>query len=72
VTTGVAHSSLLESPTLEQLIDVADRYLYAKKWLKKHPGERPDLYEYPGRSPALIVPLPPAAEPKARAAEEES
>ncbi len=57
VSSGIAHSSLLEAPTLEQLLDVADRDLYAKKWLKKHPGERPDLYEYPGRS-ARVIPLP--------------
>ncbi|HEX8616734.1 MAG TPA: diguanylate cyclase [Thermoanaerobaculia bacterium] len=57
VTTGVAHSSLLDEPTLEILLGVADRDLYAKKWVKKHPGERPDLYEYPGRGAAL-VPLP--------------
>jgi two-component system cell cycle response regulator len=56
VSSGIAHSSLLESPTLEQLLDAADRDLYAKKWLKKHPGERPDLYEYPGRG-AKILPL---------------
>jgi diguanylate cyclase (GGDEF)-like protein len=57
ITTGVAHSSLLDDPTLEVLLDVADRDLYAKKWVKKHPGERPDLYEYPGRG-AAIVSLP--------------
>jgi diguanylate cyclase (GGDEF)-like protein len=56
VSSGIAHSSLLASPALEQLLDAADRDLYAKKWLKKHPGERPDLYEYPGRS-AKIVPM---------------
>ena len=71
VTSGLAHSSLLENATLEQLLDVADRDLYAKKWLKKHPGQRAELYEYPGRS-AAILPLA-AAEPvvRARAAEEE-
>ncbi|MGZ5450767.1 MAG: hypothetical protein ACXW5U_22790, partial [Thermoanaerobaculia bacterium] len=37
---GVAHSSLIPGATLEQLLDAADRDLYAKKWLKKHPGER--------------------------------
>jgi diguanylate cyclase (GGDEF)-like protein len=54
VSTGIAHSSLLRGATLEQLLDVADRDLYAKKWLKKHPGERPDLYEYPARSGAVL------------------
>jgi diguanylate cyclase (GGDEF)-like protein len=59
VTSGVAHSSLLPNATLEQLLEAADRDLYAKKWLKKHPGERADLYEYPGpRARASIIPLP--------------
>ena len=49
-TSGVAHSSLIPNATLEQLLDAADRDLYAKKWVKKHPGERAELYEYPGRS----------------------
>ncbi|HYK05101.1 MAG TPA: diguanylate cyclase [Thermoanaerobaculia bacterium] len=71
VTSGVAHSSLLDSPTLEQLLDVADRDLYAKKWLKKHPGERSDLYEYPD-SGASIVSLPPSGEARKRVAEEEN
>ena len=55
VSGGVAHSSLLDSPTLEQLLGVADRDLYAKKWLKKHPGERPELYEYPGRGARIFT-----------------
>jgi diguanylate cyclase (GGDEF)-like protein len=37
-TSGVAHSSLLANATLEQLLDAADRDLYAKKWVKKNPG----------------------------------
>jgi diguanylate cyclase (GGDEF)-like protein len=71
VTGGLAHSSLLDNPTLEQLLDVADRDLYAKKWLKKHPGERPDLYEYPDNG-ASVFTLPPGKLPRKRAAEEES
>lgn len=72
VTSGVAHSSLLgENATVEQLIDVADRDLYAKKWLKKHPGERTDLYEYPV-SGASIVPLPAGEQVRKRAADKES
>jgi diguanylate cyclase (GGDEF)-like protein len=71
-TSGVAHSSLIENGTLEQLLDVADRDLYAKKWVKKHPGERPDLYEYPGRNGAAIVPLPDQREmPRRRTAKGE-
>lgn len=57
ISSGLAHSSLLKEGTLEQLLDAADRDLYAKKWLKKHPGERPDLYEYSGRG-ARVIPLP--------------
>lgn len=57
-TTGVAHSSLIPNAALEQLLDAADRDLYAKKWLTKHPGERAELYEYPGRlTGGAIVPL---------------
>ena len=73
-TGGIAHSSLIPGATLEQLLDAADRDLYAKKWLKKHPGERAELYEYPGRSTGgAIVPLPRVnAEPAQRTAEEET
>ena len=72
-TGGVAHSSLMADATLEQLLDAADHDLYAKKWLKKHPGERPELYEYPGRSTGgSIVPLPRTRPPiQARTAEDE-
>lgn len=73
-TSGVAHSSLIPGATLEQLLDAADRDLYAKKWLKKHPGERAELYEYPGRlTGGAIVPLAPRATEasRPRMAEEE-
>ena len=72
VTSGLAHSSLLDCATVEQLLDAADRDLYAKKWLKKHPGEAQELYEYPGRSTGSILQLPPAGEVRRRAAEDES
>jgi diguanylate cyclase (GGDEF)-like protein len=71
-TSGIAHSSLLECATVEQLLDAADRDLYAKKWLKKHPGESQELYEYPGRSTAAILPLPAPPEQQQRAADEEN
>jgi two-component system, cell cycle response regulator len=48
-TSGLAHSSLISNASLEQLLDAADRDLYAKKWVKKHP-DNAALYEYPGRS----------------------
>ncbi|HEV7237751.1 MAG TPA: diguanylate cyclase [Thermoanaerobaculia bacterium] len=73
-TSGLAHSSLLENATLEQLLDVADRDLYAKKWLKKHPNERPELYEYPGHmNGGALVPIhQPNPIPLPRAAKEET
>ena len=72
-TSGLAHSSLIENATLEQLLDAADRDLYAKKWVKKHPGERPELYEYPGRlTGGALVPIPrPNPTLHARAAKDE-
>jgi diguanylate cyclase (GGDEF)-like protein len=58
-TFGVAHSSLLDHATVEQLLEAADRDLYAKKWILKNPGAPPVLYEYPGqRSVAPVVPIP--------------
>jgi hypothetical protein len=72
VTGGIAHSSLLECATVDQLLDAADRDLYAKKWLKKHPGEAHELYEYPGRSSASVLTLPQRGEQRQRASEEES
>jgi diguanylate cyclase (GGDEF)-like protein len=73
-TAGIAHSSLIAEATLEQLLDAADRDLYAKKWLKKHPGERAELYEYPGRlTGGSIVPLPqPGEKARPRTAKEET
>ena len=73
-TGGMAHSSLIPGATLEQILDAADRDLYAKKWLKKNPAHRTELYEYPGRSTGgAVVPLPRVPEPSrhARAAEDE-
>ena len=73
VTSGVAHSSLIPNATLDQLFDTADRDLYAKKWIKKHPGERIELYEYPKKSNGEIVPLAaPEADVRPRVEEERS
>lgn len=59
---GIAHSSLLPQATLEQLLEAADRDLYAKKWLIRNPDAPPHLYEYPGSERvAAILPMP--AEP---------
>ena len=49
-TSGIAHSSLAPNATIEQLIEAADRDLYARKWVKKNPGLPQELYEYPGRT----------------------
>ena len=38
VTIGMGCSSLLPDATIQQLLEVADRELYANKWLKKHPA----------------------------------
>jgi diguanylate cyclase (GGDEF)-like protein len=46
VTTGCARSSLLDRPTVAQLITAGDRDLYKNKWLRKHPDADPSLYEY--------------------------
>lgn len=62
---GIAHSALLPEGTLEQLLEAADRDLYAKKWLKKRPGQPPELYEYPTRNEkAPVVPLTPDLPPR--------
>jgi len=40
-TSGVATSTLLEAPTLPQLLAVCDRDLYKNKWLHAHPSDAP-------------------------------
>jgi two-component system cell cycle response regulator len=63
VTTGIASTGLLDVPSLERLLDVADRDLYKNKWLRKHPEERrPSLYLYP-RAEGILreMPDPPAS-----------
>jgi diguanylate cyclase (GGDEF)-like protein len=61
VTTGFASTDLLSQPTVDRLLDVADRDLYKNKWARKNPEARPDLYEYPaaGRKIDLVLPLRP-------------
>jgi two-component system chemotaxis response regulator CheY len=57
-TTGIASSALLPSPTVEQLLNAADRDLYKNKWLRKHPNETvADFESLPPR--ADIVTLSP-------------
>jgi diguanylate cyclase (GGDEF)-like protein len=52
-TIGIAHSALLDAPDVDQLLAVADRDLYAKKFLRKNPPASPEeLYDYPSRDDA--------------------
>jgi diguanylate cyclase (GGDEF)-like protein len=60
VTIGMGCSSLIPGATIQQLLEAADRELYASKWLKKHPATtRPEAYEYPDASapevPSIIA-----------------
>jgi diguanylate cyclase (GGDEF)-like protein len=55
VTTGVACSSLLDHPTLPQLLSAGDRDLYKNKWIKKNPDSDPSLYEYDFGRDARVV-----------------
>lgn len=54
-TWGVAHSALLPNATLEQLLEAADRDLYAKKWVRRNPDAPQHLYEYPGRKDTAAI-----------------
>jgi two-component system cell cycle response regulator len=58
---GLASSHLLPNPTLVQLITVADRDMYKNKWLRKHPGVRPELYEYTSKDDDVVARLFPAS-----------
>jgi two-component system cell cycle response regulator len=55
VTAGISSSSLLDAPTVQQLLSAADRDLYKNKWLRKHPDSDPTVYEYdPSRDVSVI------------------
>jgi diguanylate cyclase (GGDEF)-like protein len=57
VTIGIGCSSLIPDATIQQLLEAADRELYANKFLKKHPpAVLPEVYEYPD---AAAAPEPP-------------
>jgi two-component system cell cycle response regulator len=47
VTTGVGSSRYIEQANVAQLLEAADRDLYKNKWVRRNPGERPELYTYP-------------------------
>ena len=66
VTAGVAHSSLIENASFERLLEVADRDLYARKWIKKNPGLSIDLYDYGRPSPGRVISLDASATPPDR------
>jgi two-component system chemotaxis response regulator CheY len=56
VTMGIGCSALIEEPTVERLLDVADHELYARKWLKKNPAvTAPEVYQYPASDPSLVA-----------------
>ena len=59
-TAGIAHSTLLAPPTVDLLLDAADRDLYAKKFLMTNPrADSADVYEYPEtEQPANVVSMP--------------
>lgn len=44
---GIACSSMMETPTMEGLLEAGDRDLYKNKWMRHHPEADPSLYEYP-------------------------
>ena len=47
MTIGIGCSSLIPGATIQQLLEAADRELYANKWLKKHPpATPPEIYKY--------------------------
>ena len=57
VTTGLSCSSLLETPTIAQLLSAGDRDLYKNKWLRKNPHEDPAMYAYDRARDASVVEL---------------
>jgi diguanylate cyclase (GGDEF)-like protein len=55
VTTGISCSSLLQYPSVGQLLSAGDRDLYKNKWLRKNPHEDPSLYEYDTARDAHVI-----------------
>src|ERR1019366_2364505 len=56
VTMGIGCSALIDEPTVERLLDVADHELYARKWLQKHPSSTaPEVYQHPAASERSLV-----------------
>src|SRR5207245_4213241 len=46
MTTGVSSSTLLQRPSISQLLSAGDRDLYKNKWVHAHPSLDPEMYEY--------------------------
>ena len=63
VTTGMACSSLLEKPTVAQLLSAGDRDLYKNKWLRKNPHEDPAVYEYDRGREGRVLDMPTETQP---------
>ena len=60
VTIGLGCSSLIPGATIHQLLEAADRELYANKWLQKHPATTPpEAYEYPDPAAPAAQAIPP-------------
>ena len=57
VTTGVACSTLVESPTLSRLLSACDRDLYKNKWLRKNPDTDPSRYAYEREREGQLIEL---------------
>ncbi|HEU4522686.1 MAG TPA: diguanylate cyclase [Thermoanaerobaculia bacterium] len=57
VTTGIACSSLLDRPTIAQLLSAGDRDLYKNKWLRRNPDTDLSLYSYDASRDARVLEL---------------
>jgi two-component system, cell cycle response regulator len=72
VTTGIACSSLLNKPSVAQLLSAGDRDLYKNKWVRKNPNEDPEMYRYDhGREGRVLELGPTEAKPALRVKNEE-
>ena len=69
VTTGIACSTLLDRPTVAQLLSAGDRDLYKNKWLRKNPDSDPGLYTYDDKRDGRVVDLAVKAEARRQKAE---
>ena len=68
VTTGMACSSLLDHPSIAQLLSAGDRDLYKNKWVRRNPDLDPALYTYDTSRDGLVIEM--AARPRIAKANE--